>query len=32
MREPEIIETKLMEIGAIVDDTLKFERLVARCA
>lgn len=32
MRDPEIIETELMEISAIADDTIKFERIVAWCA
>ena len=32
MRDPEIIETELVEIGAIADDTLKLERIVAWCA
>ena len=32
MREPEIIETELMEIGAIADDTLMLERIIAWCA
>ena len=32
MREPEIIETELMEISAIADDLVKFERIVAWCA
>jgi len=32
MREPTIIETELMEISAIADDTVKFERIVAWCA
>jgi len=32
MRDPEIIETELVEIGAIADDALKFERIVAWCA
>ena len=32
MRDIEIIETELMEISAIADDTLKFERIVAWCA
>ena len=32
MRDPEIIETDLMEISAIADDTVKFERIVAWCA
>ena len=32
MRDPESIETELMEISAIADDTLKFERIVAWCA
>ena len=32
MRDPEIIETELMEISAIADDTIKFERIIAWCA
>jgi hypothetical protein len=32
MRDPETIETELMEISAIADDVLKFERIVAWCA
>lgn len=32
MRDLEIIETELMEISAIADDTIKFERIVAWCA
>jgi hypothetical protein len=32
MRDPEIIETELMEISAIADDTVKFERIIAWCA
>ena len=32
MRDPETIETELMEISAIADDTVKFERIVAWCA
>jgi len=32
MRDPEIIEAELVEISAIADDTLKFERIVAWCA
>jgi hypothetical protein len=32
MRDVEIIETELMEISAIADDTVKFERIVAWCA
>jgi len=32
MRDPETIETELMEIGAIADDTLKLERIIAWCA
>ena len=32
MRDPEIIETELMEISAIADDTLKLERIIAWCA
>ena len=29
MRDPETIETELMEISAIADDTVKFERILA---
>jgi hypothetical protein len=32
MRDPEIIETELMEISAITDDTVKLERIIAWCA
>jgi hypothetical protein len=32
MRDAEIIETELMEISAIADDSTKFERIVAWCA
>jgi hypothetical protein len=32
MRDPEIIDAELIEISAIADDTLKFERIVAWCA
>jgi hypothetical protein len=32
MRDPEIIEAELIEIGAIADDTTKFERIIAWCA
>ena len=32
MRDPEIIETDLMEISAITDDLVKFERIVVWCA
>ncbi|MDZ4798365.1 MAG: hypothetical protein SGI92_09395 [Bryobacteraceae bacterium] len=32
MRQPEMIEAELMEISAILDDTLKLERIVAWCA
>jgi hypothetical protein len=32
MRAPEVIETELMEISAIAEDTVKFERIVAWCA
>jgi hypothetical protein len=32
MRDPEIIETELMEISAIADDTMKLERIIAWCA
>jgi len=31
MRDPEIIESELIEISAIADDSLKFERIVAWC-
>lgn len=32
MRDPEIIEDELIEISAIADDSLKFERIIAWCA
>ncbi|HYW42632.1 MAG TPA: hypothetical protein VE959_07225 [Bryobacteraceae bacterium] len=32
MRDPEIIETDLMEISAIADDTIRFERIIVWCA
>jgi hypothetical protein len=32
MRDPETIETELMEISAILDDTIKLERIIAWCA
>jgi hypothetical protein len=32
MRDPETIEADLMEISAIPDDLVKFERIVAWCA
>ncbi len=32
MRDPEIIETELMQISAIADDIVKFERVAAWCA
>jgi hypothetical protein len=32
MRDAEIIDAELMEISAIADDTIKFERIVAWCA
>ena len=32
MRDPEIIENELMEISAIADESIKFERIVAWCA
>ncbi len=32
MRDPEIIESDLMEISAIADDTVKLERIIAWCA
>jgi hypothetical protein len=31
MRDAEIIEAELMEISAIADDSIKFERIVAWC-
>jgi hypothetical protein len=31
MRDPETIETELMEISAIADDTVKLERIIAWC-
>jgi len=31
MRDPEVIETELMEISAIADDAVKLERIVAWC-
>jgi hypothetical protein len=32
MRDAEVIETELVEIAAIPDDLVKFERIVAWCA
>ena len=32
MRDAEVIETELMEISAILDDTIKLERIIAWCA
>ena len=32
MRDPETIETELMEISAITDDALKLERIITWCA
>jgi hypothetical protein len=32
MRDPEIIESELIEISGLADDLLKFERIVAWCA
>jgi len=32
MRDSETIETELMEISAIIDDTVKFDRILAWCA
>ncbi len=32
MRDPQTIETELMEISAIADDTVKFERILTWCA
>ena len=32
MRDAEIVEAELMEIGAIADETIKFDAIVAWCA
>ncbi|MGA2739197.1 MAG: hypothetical protein ABSG65_17305 [Bryobacteraceae bacterium] len=32
MRDAQIIETELMEISAIADDTTKLERIISWCA
>jgi len=32
MRDIEVIETELMEISAIADDSVKLERIIAWCA
>jgi hypothetical protein len=32
MRDPETIETELMSISAIADDSTKLERIIAWCA
>ena len=32
MRDPDVIESELMEISTIADDSLKLERIVAWCA
>jgi hypothetical protein len=32
MRDPEIIESELMEISALADDFVKLERIIAWCA
>ena len=32
MRDPETIETELMEISAIADESIKLERIIAWCA
>ena len=32
MRDAEAIETELMEISAVADDTTKLERIIAWCA
>ena len=32
MRNPQTIEAELLEISAIGDDTIKFERILAWCA
>jgi hypothetical protein len=31
MRDPQVIETELMEISAIADETIKFDAIVAWC-
>jgi hypothetical protein len=32
MRDPDVIESELMEISIIADDSLRLERIVAWCA
>jgi len=32
MRDPQVIEAELVEIGAIPDDSTKLERIIAWCA
>jgi hypothetical protein len=32
MRDPEIIEAEMMEISAVADDFVRFERVLAWCA
>jgi hypothetical protein len=32
MRDPDVIETELIEISAIADDGVKLERIIAWCA
>ncbi len=32
LRDPSLVETELVEISAIADDTTKFERILAWCA
>jgi len=32
MRDPEVIETELIEISSIADDGVKLERIIAWCA
>lgn len=32
MRDPEIIESELMEISAIADESVKLDRIIAWCA
>ena len=32
MRDPETIETELVEISALADDSVKLERIIAWCA
>jgi hypothetical protein len=32
MRDVEIVEAELLELSAIADDTIRFERIIAWCA